>query len=37
MNGVGPQTVSNTGDSRQYMVQALETSLRRLNTDHLDM
>jgi aryl-alcohol dehydrogenase-like predicted oxidoreductase len=37
MNGVGPQTVSNTGNSRRYMVQALEASLRRLNTDHLDM
>jgi len=36
-NGVGPQTVSNTGNSRKNMVRALEASLRRLNTDHLDL
>ncbi len=37
MNGAGPQTVSHTGNSRRHMVQAHETRLRRLNTDHLDM
>jgi aryl-alcohol dehydrogenase-like predicted oxidoreductase len=37
ISGVGPQNVSNTGNSRRYMVKALEASLRRLNTGHLDM
>jgi aryl-alcohol dehydrogenase-like predicted oxidoreductase len=37
-NGVGPGAdVMATGNSRKYMTQAVEDSLRRLRTDHIDL
>ncbi|MEU8077966.1 aldo/keto reductase [Catellatospora citrea] len=36
-NGVGPRDVTNTGNSRKHLHQAVEASLKRLGTDYLDI